>query len=73
MEQNIKKITENELIEYKTLLEDVFNNHIATEKMKKLYQQNIENQNIHILGLYNKLGYDENRDKAFVKTIHNYS
>lgn len=144
MNQSIREITENELVEYKKLLEDVFNNHTKLEDMKKLHNLIKNDKNIHILGyfrdnqligtvtlniiimpsgkeatiwdlavskeyrrqgiaselmkkaetivkedknikriwlfsgfhrkeahkLYSKLGYDENRDKAFVKTMN---
>lgn len=36
MNQSIRKITENELVEYKKLLEDVFDNHTTLEDMKNL-------------------------------------
>lgn len=144
MNQSIRKIKENELVEYKKLLEDVFNNHTTIQDMKKSYKLIKDDENTHILGyfrdnqlvgtltlkiiimpsgkeatiwdlavskeyrrqgiaselmkkaetivkedkairriwlfsgfhrkeaheLYNKLGYDENRDKAFVKTMN---
>lgn len=143
MNRKIRKIEEKELKEYKQLLQEIFNNQIELEEIKKNYNNRKDNENIRILGyfiddrlvgtvtiyrvdipsgkeatiwdlavlkeyrrqgialelmqeaekiivqemkinkiwlfsgfyrenahkLYRKLGYDENRDKAFVKTI----